>query len=347
MVAAVASLPLASQSAHSLSCTIGNEGGQTKDVTDKRTLIASDLAHAGVTSVAPVRHALSSGTLSSVTIQDRPTREVSDEDIALLQIPLSLTTSYISNGVDAVDALLAEARLLLSRGHPYEAEQMVFEAGRTEVVGARGLAYVREALRREWERGVHFEIPLAGSMERQELPGRGVGYVALRHIPAATTIMFDTAFWSTELHSPLEELPDDAAVRENWCLCEGRDDPARLTRLQDVLTMAGAREARKAHPNCALIELLRRVQACNAVEYAQGKSALFPEFSRLNHSCQPNCTWHADALRMYVRTVVDVAPGEELCVSYIMDGVDVQRRSRWLLDSWGFHCTCPLCMDIN
>ena len=75
-------------------------------------------------------------------------------------------------------------------------------------------------------------------------------------------------------------------------------------------------------------------------------AALYSVACRASHSCQPNCFWLADKLgRRVVRTLVDVADGEEVCVDYNLERVDLkpvhERRAK--LSGWEFLCGCPRC----
>ena len=73
---------------------------------------------------------------------------------------------------------------------------------------------------------------------------------------------------------------------------------------------------------------------------------LYMTACRASHSCQPNCTWLADLQgRRVVRTLTDVAEGEELCIDYLSEEGDLlpvhQRRAK--LRNWEFTCGCPRC----
>lgn len=70
---------------------------------------------------------------------------------------------------------------------------------------------------------------------------------------------------------------------------------------------------------------------------------LFPTTSILNHSCVPNCFYSGMGGRMVVRTLRDIAAGEELCVPYI--DLYQPRRDRMieLHTDKHFVCTCERC----
>ncbi|CEM04249.1 unnamed protein product [Vitrella brassicaformis CCMP3155] len=71
--------------------------------------------------------------------------------------------------------------------------------------------------------------------------------------------------------------------------------------------------------------------------------ALFPVFSLLNHSCEPNSeSTYVDRNTISAFTTRDVAAGEELTISYIDNTMSLADR-REELRGYGFVCTCPKC----
>ena len=73
---------------------------------------------------------------------------------------------------------------------------------------------------------------------------------------------------------------------------------------------------------------------------------LFAYASFFNHSCTPTCQWKIVEGQMYVRTLVDVASGEELTINYWDDDflqMTVSSRQVDTFGTYGFICTCPDC----
>ena len=70
---------------------------------------------------------------------------------------------------------------------------------------------------------------------------------------------------------------------------------------------------------------------------------LYPLLSSLNHSCSPNLCFVFAGMRMLVRALRDIEPGEELTVAY----VDCRRiapvRHALLLNNYNFICRCRVC----
>ncbi|OQR99049.1 set domain protein [Achlya hypogyna] len=72
--------------------------------------------------------------------------------------------------------------------------------------------------------------------------------------------------------------------------------------------------------------------------------ALFPRFSMLNHSCAPNCGFtYVNETDITVFTTADVAPGEELTISYIERNAPVRARQAELRRRYNFTCACARC----
>lgn len=74
--------------------------------------------------------------------------------------------------------------------------------------------------------------------------------------------------------------------------------------------------------------------------------AIVPETSRLNHDCGPNGQYFWDPLHItqYIHTSRDIAPGEEITVSYIDPFASHAVRQQHL-SSFGFSCTCRKCTN--
>ncbi|KAF2721589.1 SET domain-containing protein [Polychaeton citri CBS 116435] len=77
-----------------------------------------------------------------------------------------------------------------------------------------------------------------------------------------------------------------------------------------------------------------------------GESGLFPFFSRINHSCDPNSDGHLDdctkELNMF--TTRDIQAGEEITHTYInLAKYKTKRQRAKQLKNWCFVCTCERC----
>jgi hypothetical protein len=79
---------------------------------------------------------------------------------------------------------------------------------------------------------------------------------------------------------------------------------------------------------------------------------VFPEISRVNHSCSPNAEWAWDGEEgtMEVQAVAEIAAGQEIYLSYLPDEVLLAsravRRTRLQL-CYAFHCNCSACHNSS
>ena len=82
-----------------------------------------------------------------------------------------------------------------------------------------------------------------------------------------------------------------------------------------------------------------------AAERAPGAgTALFEAASLLNHSCEPNLgVALSPGAHLSLFASRDVAAGEELTISYVDAGLDVDTRRRALRHGYGFECRCARC----
>ncbi|CAD2095748.1 histone-lysine N-methyltransferase, putative [Plasmodium vinckei lentum] len=62
-----------------------------------------------------------------------------------------------------------------------------------------------------------------------------------------------------------------------------------------------------------------------------------------NHSCLSNCVTIFKNQRLYIRTLMDIYPGEELTISYLDIAFDRNTRLAICADQYFFTCTCKLC----
>ncbi|KAH8895883.1 SET domain-containing protein [Thozetella sp. PMI_491] len=69
----------------------------------------------------------------------------------------------------------------------------------------------------------------------------------------------------------------------------------------------------------------------------------FVEASWFNHDCRPNIQYRIRNLTHSTIAVRDIAPGEELTISYINSMLPLAERRERLSD-WGFNCTCQHCL---
>jgi hypothetical protein len=77
----------------------------------------------------------------------------------------------------------------------------------------------------------------------------------------------------------------------------------------------------------------------NAVRIMPEHGGLFAHFSRFNHACAPNAKYSSNRGRVRIFALRDIAPGEEIFVSYITGQYALGRVARQKeLHRWGFNC---------
>jgi hypothetical protein len=74
-------------------------------------------------------------------------------------------------------------------------------------------------------------------------------------------------------------------------------------------------------------------------------TGLFASVARMNHSCEPNMKvdFPGNSAKLRAFALRPMNAGDELCISYIEQGADVQTRRRQLLE-YGFTCVCDKCL---
>ncbi|EGE84648.1 SET and MYND domain-containing protein [Blastomyces gilchristii SLH14081] len=70
-----------------------------------------------------------------------------------------------------------------------------------------------------------------------------------------------------------------------------------------------------------------------------------PFASYINHSCQPNAYIGFDGPVMYLKALQDIAPDEQIYISYIDNTEPFQTRQSELQLQYFFECKCPKCLE--
>ncbi|EON98275.1 putative lysine methyltransferase protein [Phaeoacremonium minimum UCRPA7] len=68
----------------------------------------------------------------------------------------------------------------------------------------------------------------------------------------------------------------------------------------------------------------------------------FSGASRMNHDCRPNVAYRITNITHITTAIRDIAPGEELTISYINANLPRSERQE-RLSQWGFQCRCAHC----
>eukprot|EP00927_Polykrikos_kofoidii_P050134 TRINITY_DN44069_c0_g1_i1.p1 TRINITY_DN44069_c0_g1~~TRINITY_DN44069_c0_g1_i1.p1 ORF type:complete len:601 (-),score=102.50 TRINITY_DN44069_c0_g1_i1:41-1753(-) len=73
-------------------------------------------------------------------------------------------------------------------------------------------------------------------------------------------------------------------------------------------------------------------------------TGLWLEASRLNHSCNANCSWTTVGDMLFIRCQREILAGEELCISYCDPMGNFKDRQEFLQGQHGFSCACLRCI---
>jgi hypothetical protein len=73
---------------------------------------------------------------------------------------------------------------------------------------------------------------------------------------------------------------------------------------------------------------------------------IFSLQSKINHDCRPNSEARSCSFRSACIEIVAVraiAPGDEVCISYLRPRMSAAQRGADLLSNYGFKCACQAC----
>ncbi|XP_063773876.1 histone-lysine N-methyltransferase SMYD3 isoform X2 [Pseudophryne corroboree] len=88
---------------------------------------------------------------------------------------------------------------------------------------------------------------------------------------------------------------------------------------------------------------------CNSFTISDGEMqevgvGVYPSMSLLNHSCDPNCVIVFEGTCLHLRTVKEIAKGEELTISYIDVKMPSHLRQMQFQRQYCFTCDCSRCL---
>ncbi|KAI1806354.1 SET domain-containing protein [Daldinia bambusicola] len=179
----------------------------------------------------------------------------------------------------------------------------------------------------------HFLNNSAGpAYEVTDIPGKGKGVIATRHIKRAEAIMADWAVLIVSLDFPTAVMRTQG-YRFLHTAVDQLADPDRVLSL-----------ARSSSFSVDIIEDILRTNSFSFTLADEPHMALYPDVSRVNHACRPNSyiRFTPSTLAVSVVALKDIDPGEEITITYVPLGNTKDER-REALQKWGFECTCSLC----
>lgn len=196
-----------------------------------------------------------------------------------------------------------------------------------------------------------FSVVSAKQYEIRPSVGKGLGVFAVHDIKRGTRIMCERAVMSIPSSNGLDvpaaflklSMDDQAVFRSLHCRPLGVKD-AEMT---DLLRM---------HPiqrfKAAPLSVHEQVEVMAIFETndfgIEGGSAIFPEASRINHSCVPNVFhgWNITLGTETIHALRDISRGEELTTTYGKICRDHASRQLDLSRRYGFRCICKAC-DVS
>jgi hypothetical protein len=160
--------------------------------------------------------------------------------------------------------------------------------------------------------------------------GKDLGVRSTRRIEAGAVLLREP---------PLLELAPDGAGR-----FDARYPSAARELARELLgTLSTAKPAGRTALDCAV--------ATNGFVLRPGapdtRSVTFLTIARFNHSCAPNCAFEWDEARQegVVAASQPVEPGRELTINYGAGSDSRDERRAYLLERFGFECTCSKCAE--
>ncbi|KZV87006.1 SET domain-containing protein [Exidia glandulosa HHB12029] len=164
--------------------------------------------------------------------------------------------------------------------------------------------------------------------ELRDLPGKGKGLIATRHIKEGDRIITEAPLFT--LNTKVKAAPE--VILEEQLSELSVEDRKRYMRLGN----AGLH----ADPRVSIFQT-------NAVALGSRGAGVCPTFARLNHGCLSAFnvvySWQEDTGNIVVHATKDIKPGEELLTTYT-DTLRPRGDRQWYLQkTYNFTCTCSAC----
>ncbi|XDG08662.1 hypothetical protein ABKA04_008277 [Annulohypoxylon sp. FPYF3050] len=165
-----------------------------------------------------------------------------------------------------------------------------------------------------------------------DIPGKGKGVIARRHINRSEPIMADWASMIVDLNFPTS-VKRAQGYRLLHVAIDQLLDPDMVLQL-----------ARSSSFSADIVEDVLRTNAFSYTLAGDSHMALYPKVSRINHACHPNAfiRFTPSSLAVSIVALRDIEPGEEINITYVPLGKTREERQADL-QKWGFNCTCSLC----
>lgn len=221
-------------------------------------------------------------------------------------------------------------------------------------------------------RGIHSQQPVSIRSPKSNLfygccvkptPRKGLGLFAEEDVPTGEAIIVEKP---SLVHGPLTEEQD----ARFWC------DPKNIGRQfantdlvrnfinlsqedqSDIMSLYNCHE--KQFPSkswcpgeCPNGSTLAGKFLTNRFRISSRLTGIFFRCAIINHSCDPNCTFHIEANGsidaedqwLVIEASRDIKAGDELTISYIPCGDSFGERQAFLSLCYGFKCVCSWCVE--
>ena len=182
--------------------------------------------------------------------------------------------------------------------------------------------------------------------EMRELPGKGMGLIATAPIRRGDQIMANTASLMIDYRAFSELTKAQYTSLQSHAVDHL---PPQHRALLLSLSTHTTSPSHLSHP-----DLVDKIAATNSFDIDPDSDdpdqhhsffVLFPSIARMNHACRPNADYRYDAptLSQSIHAARDIAPGEEITLSYINTLLPRDERLAKLQRNWGFSCDCAAC----
>ncbi|KAK3393286.1 hypothetical protein B0H63DRAFT_406421 [Podospora didyma] len=179
-------------------------------------------------------------------------------------------------------------------------------------------------------------LPESPPFYAAQIPGKGTGLIANRTIRKGEIVMQRTAALVINV-TPHYDL--DPETREEFYRQALDKLPPR--RRAAFMEQMGDDVYAKVDRNAFRMVI---TDTPGATRKDENKAHLgnFLGVSWFNHDCRPNTHYRINNITHTTVAVREIAPGEEITVTYV-DGTLRRAERQKRLDDWGFKCTCPQC----
>ena len=170
-------------------------------------------------------------------------------------------------------------------------------------------------------------------LDLKPLSGKGLGLVALRDFAKGEVVLLDRALVMVRTGPPSVSWNRQQALSVFRQVAKMNEEEKA-----SLLQLSPRKDSKQP--------LVLRIISNNCFNIDLNTFGVFPNISRINHSCAPNCIDSAgsDATEKRVLALRRIRQGEELSLSYLHapEGSKAMRAAE--LRYWNFVCNCELCL---